>query len=162
MEPPGTATTPGVTTVAVLTSDGGDRISPTVRYRRVVAPDSESGCARCPSGSSLAPCSSEWPSLRVVHSQPHFEALRGCTGRFRAHNCELKARFQHDSMLVRRIGQPQELNRLGLRPHTPWSPRGRPPLPAWPQWPSSRVTEAIGSAPQKCECVDLFCVLQLF
>ena len=50
MEPPGTATTPGVTAVAVLTSDRGYRISPTVRYRRVLAPNSESGCARCVGG----------------------------------------------------------------------------------------------------------------
>ena len=31
--PPVTATTPGVTTVAALTSAGGYRISPTARYR---------------------------------------------------------------------------------------------------------------------------------
>ena len=94
MEPPGTATTPGVTAVAVLTSDRGDRISPTVRYRRVLALNAESGCARCVSdtrGSSLARCSSGWYSPRAVHSRPHFEALRGCTSRFRAQKCEFNA-----------------------------------------------------------------------
>ena len=58
MEPPGTATTPGVTAVAVLTSDRGDRISPTVLHW---TPNSKSNTTRGLDGScacSVVECSS--------------------------------------------------------------------------------------------------------